>query len=105
MLVLKTESLGDVRLGFRHQLPSIQVKANNRLSASTFKVNRGRTLARLVLDVPDYGMLEIFGESVCHPTDSYDKEAGRVLALERALDSLKLTPKEYREVMSAYYAR
>lgn len=104
MLVLKTKSLGDVRLGFRHKMPSITVKANNRLSASSFKINRGKTMARLIIDRGCHTD-ELFGESTCHPTDNYDKETGRVLSLARALESAGVTNSEYREVMSAYYAR
>lgn len=104
MLVLQTKSLGDIRLGFRHKMPSITVKANNRLSASSFKINRGKTTARLIIDRGCH-MDELIGESTCHPTDNYDKETGRKLSLERALEKAGVSRVEYREVMSAYYAR
>ena len=104
MLRLQTDSLGTVRLSFRHFLPSISVEINNRLSSSKVVKTQGRTSCRIQL--PAQGLDEYYeGFAYTHPDDPYTKKTGRNLSFLRAIEQIpELTEDAALELSDSLFA-
>lgn len=108
MIRFKTKDLGTVTIKFRHHLPNVIVKKNNDLFSmvNNMKIEKGRTECFLRVHDEETGYcFEYFGVAYTHPADHYNKETGRKLSLERAIESARFTPAQAREIMAGYYSR
>lgn len=99
-------SVGEVRIMFRHTLPSVEVKQGNDLIAiiQGLKVVKGGT--ECILEIGD---LEFFGNTFLYPGDQYKKEDGRAGSLARALgaaaDVMGLSDEVQHEILVGYTSR
>lgn len=107
MIRFVTKDLGTVTLKFRHHLPTVEVKQNNDLISMVngMKVTQGSTECFMQMDDGEDPIVEFFGMAHTHPADHYNKETGRVLSLQRAIEAADLTPAQQREIMAGYYSR
>jgi hypothetical protein len=114
MIKFKSEKLGNVVIKFRHHLPSVDVPdLNNSLTSIVrgIRLNKGFTECYLWLDVDDQKvpLWEFYGYAITNPVDHYKKETGRILSLQRAVESMiqlgHFTDADGRAVMVGYYSR
>jgi hypothetical protein len=107
MIRFDSKTLGKVTLKFRHHLPTVEVKPNNDLISMVngLKVTQGSTECFMQVDDGNDPILEFFGVAHTHPADHYNKETGRKIALERAIECAGLTPSQSREIWAGYYSR
>jgi hypothetical protein len=113
MIRFENEILGKVEIRFRHNLPVVEVPTSNNSLTSIvngIKLTKGSTECYLRLGVDEWGPLyEFFGVTEVHPSDHYNKETGRVLALTRAVNEMirskQFSPADGRAVMVGYYSR
>ena len=107
MIRFATKKMGTVTLKFRHHLPTVEIKKNNDLISmvNNMKVTQGSTECFMQIDDGNGPIIEFFGLAHTHPADHYNKETGRKIALERAIEAACLTPAESREIMAGYFSR
>lgn len=106
MIRFNTPILGEVAVGFRHELPRVEVKQVNRLVDAKLIKYQGKTTCFLEYVDPRNGQeTRIVGYSHCNPEDAYCREEGRHWSLKRALEVTGFTPKVKRQILAGYNSR
>jgi len=107
----ETKTLGPVKLRFYHSLPKVEVPAcHNDLIGMlrNLKISKGFTECKI--SFVDWNgekeeQVEYFGRAYTHPADQYNKEVGRELALQRAIEYAQFSPQAEREIWAGYFSR